>query len=299
MTIKVLNISNFSRWVGHYSNMTKPTISFLIMISALPTMINALEGLPSVYLLFWTCLGIFFMSGSASVFNQVIEHKTDSTMQRTKKRALPSKMISLSSACVFGLVMLVMGFSMLYYKINFSVAMISLLAHLLYVVFYTIILKKNTTQNIVIGGIAGALGPFMGAAAVSGQINSYLPWLLFVWIFLWTPPHFWSLSLKYQKDYASAGIPMYPVVYGESKTRKIIFLYSLSLIPVSFLLYFSGLFYSTVVCLLLSVYFAYLSWKLFDSKSNKFAMKLFVYSCVYIFCVFILISLEKIIFYIY
>ena len=158
------------------------------------------------------------------------------------------------------------------------------------------LLKKRTPQNIVIGGGAGAVGPLIGAAAATGSLT-VSAWLLFWLIFLWTPPHFWALALKYQKDYASAGIPMYPVIYGDHKTRWAIFMYTLTLIPIALFLSFSegvGV-ASVVVTWALTLKFAWDAWKLYSSGSNKRAMPLFHYSCIYTFAIFLAIAIERLV----
>ena len=169
--------------------------------------------------------------------------------------------------------------------------------HFFYVCFYTLYLKYKTPQNIVIGGAAGAVGPLIGWASVTNSL-SVSSCLLFLIIFLWTPPHFWALSLKYKKDYAKAGIPMFPVIYGDQKTRKNIFLYTLSLIPTLIFFYYfekSNLIF-ILSSLALTLYFIYLALRLYLSQNNKRAMPLFHYSCLYAFGIFGILTLDRLYF---
>ncbi|MCY4443985.1 MAG: heme o synthase [Proteobacteria bacterium] len=278
--------------IRHFHTLTKPTISLLVVISALPGFLLPQSSLPDMWLLIVMVCGVYLCSASAAVFNQVLEWKIDSTMSRTARRSLPAGHMPRWQASLFAWLLGIGGLVVLWFYVSPLSALIGLIGHVYYVIFYTLILKKRTEMNIVIGGVAGAVGPLMGAAA-AGSIWSFEAWLLFILIVLWTPPHFWSLSLKYQKDYARAGIPMYPVVYGESATRRMIFLYSLSLLPVVALLWVSGLLWASFFSCLLTLYFVYLGWKLYKDNNNKGAMRLFHFSCIYALLVFVLMATEK------
>jgi protoheme IX farnesyltransferase len=172
---------------------------------------------------------------------------------------------------------------------------VALSANIFYVVVYTLILKRLTVQNIVIGGAAGAVGPLIGWSAVQGDLG-VAAWMMFALIFLWTPPHFWALAIKYKDDYARAGIPMLPVVSGDAVTRRDIMIYSWTLfIPIVILAIVgsTGIF-ATAVSALLTIVFVKKAWDLFRSQSNEGAMPLFHYSCLYLFGVFGAISIERI-----
>jgi protoheme IX farnesyltransferase len=277
--------------------MTKPTITLLVVITAIPGILMGAATLPEFSLLAWTCLGAGLASSSAAVFNQVVEHKIDQTMQRTKKRGVASNRISRLEAALFGLVLGVLGIGLLYVAVNPLTAYVALSGHVFYVVIYTLILKKRTVQNIVIGGAAGSVGPLIGFAAVSNSLP-WEAWVMFALIFLWTPPHFWALALKYQNDYASAGIPMYPVVHGDHKTRKAIYLYALTLVPVvgSFYLMTSVGIWGATLSMMLTLKFSFDTWRLYRSGSNDLAMPVFHYSCLYTFLVFGVIAIERFIF---
>lgn len=281
-----------SSFVRLYLSMTKPTISLLVVVSALPALLVAAEELPSLWLVMLTALGVYLMSASAAVFNQVLEWKIDGTMSRTRARSLPSGRLARHHGSLFGWCLGLAGFAVLYVGIHPLAAYIALAGHLYYVLLYTLLLKKMTSQNIVIGGAAGAVGPLIGAAA-AGNVLSPVAWLLFLLIFLWTPPHFWSLSLKYQKDYAAAGIPMYPVVHGEQRTRKNIFIYTLTLLPTAAALIVTDLPLSTLFACIMTLYFIHLSWKLYATQDNERAMPLFHYSCLYALLIFLALSVEQ------
>ena len=272
--------------------MTKPTISLLVVVSALPAFLVAGEKLPSLSLTVLMAIGVYLMSASAAVFNQVLEWEIDGTMIRTRSRSLPSGALPRLYGSVFGWILGILGYGLLYLWVHPLAAHIALAGHLYYVFFYTVILKKRTAQNIVIGGVAGAVGPLIGAAA-AGNISSLAAWLLFVLIILWTPPHFWALSLKYQKDYAAAGIPMYPVVHGEHRTRRMIFFYTLTLLPLAASFMVADLFLSTLFACLLTLQFIRLSWKLYKTGDNERAMPFFRYSCLYALLIFVALSLES------
>ena len=287
---------DMSKWdIGrHYFRLTKPTISMLVTLSALPAYLVPQQVYPPVMEMVGLLLGVALMSASAAVFNQLLEWQTDRTMKRTQSRSLPMGYISRTEASWFGGLLGVLGIGVLLGFAGQLTAIIGLCGHLFYVILYTLVLKKRTVQNIVIGGAAGAVGPLMGAAA-AGSLATPFPWILFMLIFLWTPPHFWSLSLKYQGDYAAAGIPMYPVIYGEDRTRKMIFMYSLSLIPVVLMLAITGLWIATIVSILITGFFVYLCGDLYRNKkrSHQDLMKIFRWSCYYALLIFFILSLEK------
>lgn len=284
-----------SGWRDYFA-MTKPTITLLVVITAIPGLLLGSENLPNLQIVLATCLGAALASASAAVFNQVMEHKLDQAMQRTKKRGVASNRIGRAEASFFGAVLGLTGIYLLYELINPLTALVALSGHLFYVFIYTGFLKKRTAQNIVIGGAAGSIGPLMGYAAVSNSLP-WEAWGLFLLIFLWTPPHFWALALKYQNDYAAAGIPMYPVIYGDRKTRKAIYLYTLTLIPVVMSFYFMdhvGI-WGASVSMLLTLKFVVDAYRLHRSDNNELAMPVFHYSCLYTFLVFGVLAIERLI----
>ena len=289
------NFSQFYQDIKVALSMTKPTITLLVVITTLPA-IFMVEGAELNWAkILITLLGAAGSSGSAAIFNQVFESDLDRKMKRTRARSLPSQRISLPVAINFGLFLGLGSFLLLYLCVNPLTAYIAASGHLFYVFIYTLFLKKSTPQNIVIGGVAGAVGPLIGCASVSGSLNT-ASWLLFWIIVLWTPPHFWALCLKYKKDYAQAGIPMYPIVYGDERTRKVIFLYTLPLIPCVLALAYLGQIYliTTLICLGFSLKFSFDAFKLYKDHNNSYAMPLFRFSCLYTFALFLFFTIDRV-----
>ena len=283
-------------WLRTYFSLTKPTITLLVVVTAIPAMVLASPlFIPSAFLMFITLLGAGLSSASAAVFNQVVEIDTDQKMYRTTSRSLPSGKVSKVQASLFGTVLGALGLFVLYTWATPLAAAVALAGHIFYVVIYTMYLKPRTPQNIVIGGAAGAVGPLIGSAAISGTLTLDA-WLMFLLIFMWTPPNFWSLAIKYKDDYARAGVPMYPVIYGNEKTRREILLYSIGLFPVvwGFYFYGSGELGSLIAGTLLTVQFLRYSVKLYRSRDDAHAMPLFHFSCIYTFAIFAFWTVEGI-----
>lgn len=279
-----------------YLFMTKPTITLLVVVTALPGLLLGTESLPSPLLIFATLVGSALASGSAAVFNQLVEVDIDHAMERTRKRSIPSGRIQKSKASIFGVCLGLLGFGILYAFTFPLAAYVALAGHIFYVMIYTMYLKRRTPQNIVIGGAAGAVGPLIGWAAGTNTLG-WPAWVLFWIIVMWTPPHFWALALKYKEDYAKAGIPMYPVVYGDERTRWVMWLYTLTLIPLVTVIYWggaAGLIYF-VPSLLMTLKFSWDSWLLYRDHTNDRAMSLFHYSCFYTFGIFGALALDRII----
>ncbi|MBP6217901.1 MAG: heme o synthase [Oligoflexales bacterium] len=267
--------------------MTKPTITLLVVVTAIPSILMASQQMPSLGFILLISLGTALVSSSAAVFNQLLEKNSDQFMQRTAGRPLPSGKLSKSFAAAYGIILLLLGEVLLFLTSNLLTALLALAGHLFYVLVYTAFLKKKTPQNIVIGGAAGAVGPLIGWASVTGSLD-WTAWILFLIITLWTPPHFWALALKYKDDYARAKIPMYPVVYGDEQTRHRIMIYTLILTLPVLALSFMGnavIFYLPV-SVLLSARFIWGAVGLYRSHDNKKAMPFFYFSCVYTFVLF-------------
>ncbi len=221
-----------------YVALTKPRIIELLLITTVPAMVLATRDLPGVnwidwgWLVAWTLLGGTLAAGSANAINQYLDRDIDLLMTRTRRRPLPAHSVEPEQAVVFGVALGVIAIALLAYFVNLVAAFLTLLAIAFYVVVYTMLLKRTSTQNIVIGGAAGALPPVIGWAAVTGRIE--VPaLLLFALVFYWTPPHFWALSLRIAKDYAAAGVPMLPVVRGTAETTRQILLYTILLVAIS------------------------------------------------------------------
>lgn len=277
--------------------MMKPTISLLVVVTAVPTLIMANGKLPGLGLTLATLIGTFLASGSAGIFNHLADSDVDGFMARTKSRPLPTGRISQVYAFMTGVFLGVLSFVILYFGASPLAALVALLANGFYVLVYTMYLKRRTVQNIVIGGAAGAVGPLIGWAAVNNSF-SLSSWYLFAIIFLWTPPHFWALAIKYKDDYARANIPMLPSVKGVRETKKQIFAYSLLLLPPVIMVFLQGganwIYLS--LSLLLTIYFIWLAYVLLRSEDESKAMPLFYYSCFYLFGVFGALTLDRLIY---
>lgn len=271
-----------------FFQLTKPTISLLVVVTVVPGLLLATpNSIPSMNLILAALIGTWLASSSAAVFNHLVDADIDQQMVRTRKRPVASGRVPNTSAALFAVILGLISFVMLWVLTTPTAALVALAANAFYVLFYTMYLKRRTVQNIVIGGAAGAVGPLIGWAAVDGQMP-WPAWVLFAVIFMWTPPHFWALALKYKDDYAAAGVPMMPVVYGDETTRRQMFYYTLGLIPlIASLSVFgvAGMIY-LIPSLGLTLYFAWLAWRLMRSRTNHLAMPLFHYSCLYLFGIF-------------
>lgn len=218
-----------------YFALTKPRVIELLLITTVPTMILAKQGLPELWLVLTTLVGGALSAGSANAFNCYIDVDIDKIMGRTKNRPLVTGELSKREALVFAFVIGALSVAWLWITTNFLAAMLSLSAILFYVLVYTLLLKRRTPQNIVWGGAAGAMPALIGWAAVTNDL-SVSAWLLFLIIFLWTPPHYWPLSMRYKDDYAAAGVPMLPVVRSPQVVGVQIVLYSWALVVSTLLL---------------------------------------------------------------
>lgn len=280
-----------------YVALTKPRIIELLLVTTVPAMILAARGIPRLDLVVWTLLGGALAAGSANAINQVIDQDIDALMTRTRRRPLPAHRIAPEDALVFGLVLGVVAFAELALLVNLVAAFLALLAIGLYVVVYSLGLKRSTPQNIVIGGAAGALPPVIGWAAVSGDVT--LPaLLLFAIVFYWTPPHFWALSLRLRQDYAAAHVPMLPVVRGVAETTLQIALYGVVMVALTLTLFavgHMGLVYlvGASVLGLLFVRQALLMWR--DGTDAR-AVRLYRFSITYLTLLFALMALDVFVF---
>ncbi len=229
-------LSDVRAIASSYLRLTKPRIVLLLLVTTVPSMMLAARSLPSVWLVATTLLGGTALAGGANAINQYLERDIDSVMARTRNRPLPSRMIEPRRALVFGLALAAFGFAWLTATVNLLAAVLAFSGLAFYLLVYTAWLKPTSPQNIVIGGAAGAVPVFVGSAAVTGTVG--LPAVvLFAIVFLWTPPHFWALALRYERDYSAAGIPMLPVVAGKEETTKRILRYSVVLVATTLALY--------------------------------------------------------------
>ncbi len=276
-----------------YVRLTKPRIVLLLVITTIPAMMLADGGLPSPWLILATVVGGSVVAGGANALNMYFDRDIDELMLRTRDRPVPAGQIEPEKAALFGLALALGGFLFLEWTVNLLAAALTLAAFGFYVLIYTVLLKRATSLNIVIGGAAGAMPPVIGWAAVNNELA--IPALImFTIVTLWTPPHFWALSLNYSRDYERAGVPMLPVVAGPAQTKRQIFAYSLALVVASLLLAFysdAGVVYFAVA-FALGGGFLYYSLRLLRSSSPRAASDLFRYSIAYLGLLFAAIAID-------
>ena len=277
----------------------KPRVMSLVIFTCAVGLLTAPNFVPfyqSVISIFFVAIG----AGAAGALNMWYEADLDKLMSRTCLRPIPTGKVNKSQALIFGLSMSILSVIGLYYFSNFLSAVILLITILFYVLVYTIWLKRKTSQNIVIGGASGALPPVIGWTIATNNLTLE-PITFFLIIFFWTPSHFWALSLFKANDYKKAKIPMLPLTDGIENTKKNIFVYSLLMLPVVIAPYFIGFASETylLISLGLTFYYIYICYKLLDYKKNKFevsqAKKVFSYSIIYLFLLFVLFLVDKII----
>ena len=270
-----------------YLTLTKPPIIILLVITAIGGMFLAAEGVPSLQTLALVCIGGALGAGGANAINHFLDQDIDAVMSRTVKRPVASNRIAPIHALIFGIALNVGSFLILTYGVNLLSACLTMSATLFYVLIYTGWLKRNTPQNIVIGGAAGAIPPMVGWTAVTGSVD--LPAVyLFTIIFFWTPPHFWALALMIKDDYQAAGIPMLPVVMGVERTVQNIFTYSLALVALTLVFATTdavGLIYLASTAVLGAV-FILMAWNLKKDQTTKKAKHLYLYSLLYLALLF-------------
>ena len=270
-----------------YLDSSKPKVVALMIFTSFIGMLLADPLRLNFQILILGNLGIALMSLSAGSINQLLDQKIDSIMQRTKSRPLVLGILSTKNVIIYASLMSISGFFILYFYVNALTAWLTFGSLIGYAFIYTLYLKRNTPQNIVIGGAAGATPPLLGWTAMTGQID-LIAVILFLIIFTWTPPHFWALALYRKEEYFAAKIPMLPVTHGEQYTRVHITLYTLMLTIVSFLpfiIQFSSHFY-LVGALALNLIFIYYVLKMQLSKNNYLASKIFNYSIIYLSALF-------------
>ncbi len=232
--------SSWTAWraaIGAYLGLMKPHVTVLLLGVTLAAMAVARHGLPGATITLATLIGGALAAGSANAINCYWDRDIDTLMSRTRTRTLPAHKVSDRAALAFGLLLGVASFAIFATLVNLLSAALALAAILFYVIIYTMWLKRSTTQNIVIGGAAGAVPVLIGWAAATGSLSWAAFWMFMI-IFLWTPPHFWALSITLKKDYARAGVPMLPVVKGERETYIQIIIYTIALVASSLPLYF-------------------------------------------------------------
>lgn len=276
--------------------LTKPKIMLLVIVTGATALVleGSLLTQPLHFILF--LIGLYMTGGAANAFNQYFEHDIDARMSRTKaRRPIPLGQLSPRTAFWFSFALAVLGVVLLGSIFNILTATLALATILFYSLVYTLWLKKNTPQNIVIGGIAGAMAPVGAWAAATGSTAS-TPWILFAIVFLWTPPHFWSLALRFHDDYRATGLPMMPLARGIDGTLRRIFYYTLGLVAVSFLYGLTGggwLYLAAAV--ILGGLFIHKSFLALKSRKMPAIWSVFTYSILYLFGLFIAMVVDKLI----
>jgi len=267
--------------------LTKPRVVSLIVFCAVIGMFLATPDFPRAGVVFFATVGIALVAGAAAAINCLVEQKIDARMTRTRRRPLPSGELTSPQTLVFACLLGGLGLFLLYRYVNALTMWLTLATFVGYAVIYTVVLKPATPQNIVIGGASGAMPPVLGWAAVTGEVSAE-PLILFLIIFLWTPPHFWSLALYRTNDYARAGLPMLPITHGPHYTKLMIVLYTCALVAVTllpFAMRMSGALYLVAALGLGGVFLCYVV-ELYRNYSDALSRATFKYSIFYLAALF-------------
>ena len=281
-----LNKASRIPWREYFA-LCKPKVVSLIVFTALVGMLLASPGMVPLDTLFFGILGIALGASSGAAVNHWVDQRIDAVMERTKNRPLPQGQLSPRAAITFAVALGVLSMIILVTFVNTLTAVLTLISLMGYAVVYTMFLKRSTPHNIVLGGAAGAAPPVLGWTAVTGEINTQAL-LLFLVIFIWTPPHFWALAIRRRREYAKAGIPMLPVTHGVEFTKLNILLYTLMLFAVTlmpFVIEMSGLIYISGA-IALGIGFVYHAVRLYLSEDDRYTMETFGYSIFYLTALF-------------
>ena len=295
-TVKKTAISVFTEKISYYFQLTKPTIMLLVIITGATALFmeGSLIGKPLDFIL--VLVALYLTGGSANALNQYFERDIDALMERTKnKRPLPLKRITSGHALIYSISIGIIGILMFGLIFNWLTAFLSLVTILFYSLFYTLWLKPHSIYNIVIGGIAGAMAPVGAWTAATGKV-ALAPWILFLIIFLWTPPHFWALASFRTEDYKKSGLPMLPVVKGIEFTIKQIFIYAIILVIATLSLFWiqAGWFYLGVAIIMGIIFIKKTYHAKRDQSMNRFR-GLFGYSIIYLFTLCLSIIVESLV----
>ena len=292
MQSSVLSIRTAIPW-EEYLALCKIKVVALIVFTAMVGMFLASPGLVPVVPFICGTLGIALAAASAAAINHVADHRIDALMARTRRRPLPTGRVSKGHALIFAAILGVASMSLLVVYVNALTALLTLLSLIGYAVVYTLYLKRATPQNIVIGGAAGAAPPVLGWTAITGTVDPHAL-LLFLLIFAWTPPHFWSLAIYRRNDYANADVPMLPITHGLDFTRLQILLYTVIMFLVSILpyaTYMSGPFY-LAGAVVLGLGFLYLAVRMQWDHDDRLAIRTFAYSIIYLMGMFFFLMVD-------
>ncbi len=286
MNDQAVVVEHAPKWREYYE-LCKPKVVVLIIFTAVVGMLLAVPGALPLGKVIFATLGIGLAAASGAAINQLVERRIDAVMARTKNRPLPQGDLNTTNAFIFALALCAISMAILIIKINMLTALLTFISLIGYAVIYTMFLKPATPQNIVLGGAAGAAPPLLGWTAMTGEVSSEAL-LLFLIIFIWTPPHFWALAIRRREEYASVGIPMLPVTHGVPFTKLQILLYTILLLAVSllpFVINMSGLIY-LAGAIALGLGFIWQAWILYRSESDDHAMKTFGFSIFYLSVLF-------------
>ena len=279
--------------VRDYYEMCKPRVVMMMILTSLVGMFLAVPGMVPLDILIWGNIGIALVASAGAVVNHLIDHQVDTIMQRTIKRPIPQGRVSTTQALMFALAICVLGMAILMFMVNPLCAWLTLASFVGYAIIYTGFLKRATPQNIVIGGLSGAMPPLLGWSAVSGTIDPNALLLVLI-IFAWTPPHFWPLAIHRKTDYAKTDIPMLPVTHGDSLTKLHTLLYTIIMCLVTVLPYLTGMSGGVylVSAILLGGGFMYYSLQLMFTDKPRAALTTFRYSIVYLIVLFIALLVD-------
>jgi protoheme IX farnesyltransferase len=298
VSISATSTQSLSDVLKGYLALTKPRIIELLLVTTIPTMIVAANGFPGLWLVVATLIGGTLAAGGANAFNMVIDRDIDAIMERTKRRPLVTGVMSARSAALFAFALEIVAFAVLAIWVNQLSAWLAMSATAFYVIVYTLILKRRSKQNIVIGGAAGAVPVLIGWAAVTNSLG-WTPVLLFLVIFIWTPPHFWALAVRFRDDYAAANVPMMPVVASLRRTTLEILIYTVLMWAVTLLIGPSahlGWIYA-VSATVLGAMFTFYAFRLYKharvgTADVGEAMRLFHFSITYLTALFVLMAVD-------
>jgi protoheme IX farnesyltransferase len=281
---------------GDFLVLTKPLIVALLLVTTFGGLVVGAKAWPSPALAFWTMLGGALAAGGSSALNQYIDRDLDKNMQRTAKRPLAAGRLASAEGLSYGLALCLLSYYILACMVNLTAALLSLAGIFYYVIFYSVLLKKATVQNIVIGGGAGAIPPMVGWAAATGHL-SLAAWVLFLIIFMWTPPHFWALAIVRLRDYERAGVPMLPVVKGEQAARVQILIYTVLLVGTTMLLpiiHATGIVY-LVSAIVLGLLLIAAAWRVWRVPGNKVAWTMYRWSSMYLAFIFLALIIDAVV----
>ncbi len=282
----IVQAADTTRWRSFYE-LTKPRVVMLIVFTSIVGTLLAVPGMPPLDALVFGNLGIGLAAASAAVINHVLDERIDAVMSRTKRRPLPTGKMTSRAALVFAGILAALSMLILCLLVNPLTAMLTFASLIGYAVVYTVWLKRATSQNIVIGGAAGAAPPVLGWTAVTGAVDADAL-LLFLIIFAWTPPHFWALAIARRDEYARVGIPMLPVTHGVAYTKQFIWYYTVLLTVITvlpFLTGMAGLFY-LLAALVLDAMYLQKAWQLLKSERADLPMRAFRFSINYLALLF-------------